>query len=56
MNCVQDCDRAIQLNPGLIKAYKKKAAALANMLKFSEAVSTMKAAVAVEKDNQALRN
>lgn len=56
MNCITDCDKAIELNPSFLKAYKKKASALAHMLKFPEAVTVMKAAVALEKDNQALKN
>lgn len=56
MNCIADCDRAIHINPTLIKAYKKKASALAQMLKFTEAVSVMKIAVSNERDNKALKN
>jgi tetratricopeptide (TPR) repeat protein len=46
LNCINDCEKAIQLNPMLVKAHKKKASALAHMLKFSEAVNAMKVAVA----------
>ena len=56
MTCIADCDKAIQLNPALLKAHKKKASALAHLLKFGEAVTAMKAALAVEKENQALKN
>lgn len=45
-NCIADCDKAIQLSPNLVKTHKKKASALANLLKFGEAVNAMKAAVA----------
>ena len=41
MNCITDCDKAIQLNPALLKAHKKKASALAHLLKFGEAVTAM---------------
>lgn len=44
--CIADCDKALQLSPSLIKALKKKASALAYMLRFEEAVESMKAAVA----------
>ena len=33
--CVRDCDLAIDLNPSFVKAYRKKASALAYLLKFS---------------------
>lgn len=56
MNCITDCDKAISINPTLTKAIKKKASALAYMLKFSEAVSVLKLAYANEKDNKALKN
>jgi hypothetical protein len=35
MNCVTDCDKALAITPNLVKALKKKAQALAHMLKFS---------------------
>lgn len=55
-NCIADCDKATQLSPNLVKAHKKKATALAHLLKFGEAVNSMKIAVACEKDNLALKN
>lgn len=39
-----------------MKAHKKKASALAHLLKFGEAVAAIKVAVGVDKDNQALKN
>ena len=53
---INDCDRAIQLNPNFVKAYKKKASAYAYLLKFSEAVMTSKAALSQDKGNQSLKN
>lgn len=55
-NCIADCDKALALAPNLVKAHKKKASALAHLLKFSEAVAAVKVAVNIEKDNQALKN
>ena len=56
IDCVADCDRATKLNPTFVKAYKKKASALAHQLKFSEAVQVMKDAVNCERNNLALKN
>lgn len=56
MNCITDCDKALSINPTLTKAYKKKASALAHMLKFSEAVSVLKQGYANDKDNKVLKN
>ena len=55
-DCISDCDYAIQLNPSFIKAYKKKASALAHLLKFTEAVNVMKSAVSQDRNNQLLKN
>ena len=54
--CVNDCDHAIQLNASFTKAYKKKASALAHILKFEDAVRTLKTALANDKANQSLKN
>lgn len=35
MDCVADCEKAIQLSPNMVKSHKKKAQALAHMLKFA---------------------
>lgn len=53
---MEDCERSIQIDCNYEKAYKKKASALCHLLKFSEAVSTMKAAVAQNRNNQTLKN
>lgn len=47
--CVKDCDRALRINTNLPKALKKKAQALANLMRFDEAVDSAKAANAIEK-------
>lgn len=49
LNCLNDCEKALKINPELVKAHKKKAQTLAHMLRFGEAVTAMKAAVACEK-------
>ena len=54
--CLADCDRALQITPTLVKALKKKASALAYLLRFDDAVEAMKAAVACEKENLPLKN
>jgi hypothetical protein len=52
---VTECNRSLQLNHGYIKALKKKAAALVQMLKFDEALNVLKNANTVEK-SQATMN
>lgn len=49
LECVNQCNRSIQLNPAYVKAMKKKAAALVQMLKFEEALATLKQAYTVER-------
>ena len=54
--CVTDCDQALGLNPTFVKALRKKASALAHLLRFAEATQTIKVALTCEKSNQALKN
>lgn len=56
VNCIIDCDKAISLSPALLKAHKKKASALAHLLRFGQAVDAMKTAVSCQKGNQTLKN
>jgi len=44
--CINDCSKAVELNPTLVKAWKKKASALAYLMNFTDAVQAMKSAVA----------
>lgn len=49
VECVQECDKSLQLNPAYIKALKKKSAALVQMLKFEDALNVLKQAYSIEK-------
>lgn len=48
----QDCEKAIALEPGFIKAYIRKGNALAGMKKHSEAVSAYNHALEIDANNQ----
>lgn len=49
VECVQECDKSLQLNSAYIKALKKKSAALVQMLKFEDALNVLKQAYSIEK-------
>ena len=48
-SCITECNQSIKLNSNYIKAIKKKAAALVQLLKFDEALATLKQANSIEK-------
>jgi hypothetical protein len=48
-SCITECNKSINLNSNYIKAIKKKAAALVQLLKFDEALATLKQANFIEK-------
>lgn len=47
VECVQECDKSLQLNPAYIKALKKKSASLVQMLKFEDALNVLKQAYSI---------
>lgn len=49
---IQDCDRAIQLDPEYLKAYMRRAALLEEVDKFDEAAEDCKAALLLEPGNK----
>jgi len=49
MECISQCNKSLHLNDSYVKAMKKKAAALVQLLKFDEALNTLKQAYAVER-------
>ena len=50
MECINDCNTAIGINPQFAKAYKKKYQACINSLKFDEAVEAAKIYAGLEKN------
>lgn len=50
MECINDCNTAIGINPQFAKAYKKKYQACINSLKFDEAVDAAKIYAGLEKN------
>ena len=48
--CVNDCDACIKVKPNFAKALRRKALALINLLKFSEAILASKAAYDITKE------
>ena len=49
---VEDCEKAIKLEPGFIKAYNHKGRALAAMKKHPEAVASFGKALEIDGNNQ----
>lgn len=47
---IEDCDRAISIDPNFAKAHRRRALALMNQLKFEESLNSFKKAVALDKD------
>ena len=48
--CIEDCNNCINAKRNFSKAYRRKALALVQLLKFGEAISTYKEAMAFDKD------
>jgi tetratricopeptide (TPR) repeat protein len=51
--CIQDCEKALSLNPNFVKVLKKKSQACLNILKFNEAVEAAKQVVTIERSTSA---
>ena len=49
---IDDCDRALELNPQMVKAMFRKAKCLCEKLQMEEAIKQLKAAQTIEPDNQ----
>ncbi len=47
--CIAQCHKSIQLSPSYVKPMKKKAVALVQLLRFEEALASLKKAYVVEK-------
>jgi len=54
VECVKECDNSLQFNPSYIKALKKKSAALIQMLKFDDALNSLKQVYSIEKTQATL--
>lgn len=52
---IEDCDRAISIDPNFAKAHRRRALALMNLLKFEESLNSFKKAVTLDKD-QTIKN
>ena len=48
--CIQDCDKAIQIDPNYIKSYMRKVKALISLKMFEEARQTVKDGLEVDPD------
>ena len=48
---VEDCDRAIELNPKMVKAYYRKAQSLAEKLQIEPAIAIIKQALEIDPEN-----
>lgn len=54
VECINQCDKSLSINPNYIKALKKKSATLVQLLKFEDALNVLKSAYSMEKNQSTL--
>ena len=53
--CIKDCVKAIEIDPTFPKSYYRKAKALINIDRLSEALETLKTGLEIEPDNDIIK-
>ena len=53
--CIKDCVKAIEIEPTFTKSYYRKAKALINIDRLSEALETLKTGLEIEPDNDIIK-